>query len=296
MKPAPFAYHRAESLTDALTVLHTHEDAKPLAGGQSLVPMMNFRIARPALLVDIHGLTELDYIRVASDGGLRIGATTRQATVERSPLVASGWPLLTAALECVAHPQIRARGTIGGSLAHADPAAELPVAIAALGGRLRVRSVDDERTLAWSEFFRAPLQTTLADEELLLEVILPAPRPHVGSAFSEYATRHGDFALAGAAALAAVDERGRASVTLSLLGAGPMPVVWSSTAGDGLETRLSRADARACAREALREAELADSAEVPADYRRRLLQGLGTEAVLRAHDRARDLTLIAEEI
>jgi CO/xanthine dehydrogenase FAD-binding subunit len=295
MKPPPFDYHRAESLDEALDELATREDAKALAGGQSLVPMMNFRIARPAHLIDIHRVAELDHVRAGADGELRIGAVTRQATVERSPLVAGGWPLLTGAIECVAHPQIRARGTVGGSLAHADPAAELPVAVAALDGRLRVRSRRGERVLSWRDFFDAPLQTTLAEDELLVELIVPARRPRSGSAFCEYATRHGDFAIAGAAAVATVGTGGELSLTLSLLGAGPAPVTWSSSPADGLDGELTPGEARACAREALGGAELADSAEIPATYRRRLLEGLAAEAARRAAARARAAAAATEE-
>jgi carbon-monoxide dehydrogenase medium subunit len=291
MKPPPFDYHRPDDVQQALALLAEYgDDAKPLAGGQSLVPMMNFRIARPAHLIDILGLDELSYIRAADDGGLRIGAATRQVTVERSPLVAAGWPLLTGALECVAHPQIRARGTIGGSLAHADPAAELPVAIAALDGTLRVRSVRGERTVGWRDFFQAPLQTSLADDELLVELALPAPVPLAGASFREYAARHGDFAVAGAAALVTARRGGgSASLSLSLLAAGPAPVLWSGTSPDGVS--LTRAGAREAAHAALDGAEIADSVAVPAAYRRRLLGGLAADALMHAAARSAEYSL-----
>ncbi len=286
MKPPPFEYHRPESVEQALGLLSDHgDDGKLLAGGQSLVPMMNFRIARPAALIDILGLAELSYIRSDAGGSLRIGAATRQVTVERSPLVAAGWPLLTSALECVAHPQIRARGTIGGSLAHADPAAELPVAIAALDGILHVRSVRGERAIGWREFFVAPLQTSIEPDELLVELELPAGSPRAGASFREYAVRHGDFALAGAAALAVAGDDGWCeSVSLSLLAAGPAPVRWG--AADGIGGELTPALAHDCAERALRDAELSDSAQLPASYRRRLLRGLAAEALLHAAARA----------
>jgi aerobic carbon-monoxide dehydrogenase medium subunit len=291
VKPPPFDYHRPDDVQQALALLAEYgDDAKPLAGGQSLVPMMNFRIARPAHLIDILGLDELSYISAADDGGLRIGAATRQVTVERSPLVAAGWPLLTGALECVAHPQIRARGTIGGSLAHADPAAELPVAIAALDGTLRVRSVRGERTVGWRDFFRAPLQTSLADDELLVELVLPAPVPLAGASFREYAARHGDFAVAGAAALVtARRDGGSASLSLSLLAAGPAPVLWSGSSPDGVS--LTRAGAREAAHAALDGAEIADSVAVPAAYRRRLLGGLAADALMHAAARSGEYSL-----
>jgi len=294
VKPPPFAYHRPDSVEHALALLAQHgDDAKPLAGGQSLVPMMNFRIARPAHLIDILGLSELSYIRAGRDGGLRIGAATRQMTAERSPLVAAGWPLLTGALECVAHPQIRARGTIGGSLAHADPAAELPVAIAALDGELRVRSVRGERTIGWREFFVAPLETSLAEDELLVELTLPPPVPLAGASFREHATRHGDFALAGAAALVTAGDGGSASLTLSLLAAGPAPVLWSGTSAGGGPGGgpLTRAGAREAAHAALDGAEIYGSSEVPAVYRRRLLGGLAADALMHAAARSSEYAL-----
>jgi len=291
MKPPPFEYHRPSDVDEALALLAEHgEEAKVLAGGQSLVPMMNFRIARPGHLIDISRLRELSYIR-AGGGRLRIGAATRQATVERSPLVAAGWPLLTAALECVAHPQIRARGTFGGSLAHADPAAELPVAIAALGATLHVRSVRGRRAVSWRDFFQSALVTSLGDDELLVEVELPAPPRRAGAAFTEYATRHGDFALAGAAALITVDgDGGCTELALSLLAAGPAPVLSDTAAQAARGRALHDVAVREIAHEALADAEILDVASVPADYRRRVLTGLAAQAITDAAARARSLT------
>ena len=171
MKPAPFAYEPADSIPQALALLE-QEDALALAGGQSLVPMLNFRLARPSLLVDLNPVSELSFIR-RSGGGLRIGAMTRQSTLERSELVAHGWPLLTEAVGHVAHPAIRNRGTIGGSVAQADPKAELPVALAALDARFHVRSTRGSRSLSAGELFLGPMFTALAPGELLTEIELP---------------------------------------------------------------------------------------------------------------------------
>jgi CO/xanthine dehydrogenase FAD-binding subunit len=220
MKPAPFEYAAPASLDEALALIG--DDARPLAGGQSLVPMLNFRLARPARLVDLERV-RLDHVRV--DGTLRIGAMTRQATIERSQEIAAGWPLLRQAVRHVGHPQIRARGTIGGSVAHADPKAELPVALAALGARFHVRSAAGARTLTAGELFRGPLMTALAPDELLVEIEVPPLPAGARTAFAEHARTHGDFAIAGVAAVVTGDR-----VTLGLLGAAYTPVVVDSEA------------------------------------------------------------------
>jgi CO/xanthine dehydrogenase FAD-binding subunit len=217
VKPAPFQYAAARSLDEAVGLLG--EEAKALAGGQSLVPLLNFRLARPELIVDINGLSELARLE-RSDGALRIGALTRQSALERSELVAAGWPLLIQAVRFVGHPQIRSRGTVGGSVAHADPAAELPVALAALDAHFTALSPRGRRTLPAGELFLGPLTTALEPDELLVEIEVPAPPDGAGSAFVEHARTHGDFAIAGAAALVAPAEH----AALALLGAGPVPV------------------------------------------------------------------------
>lgn len=220
MKPAPFEYAAPASLDEALALIG--DEARPLAGGQSLVPMLNFRLARPARLVDLERVG-LDHVRV--DGALRLGAMTRQATIERSQEIAAGWPLLRQAVRHVGHPQIRARGTIGGSVAHADPKAELPVALAALGARFHVRSAAGARTLTAGELFRGPLMTALAPDELLVEIEVPPLPAGARTAFAEHARTHGDFAIAGVAAVVTGDR-----VTLGLLGAAYTPVVVDSEA------------------------------------------------------------------
>jgi CO/xanthine dehydrogenase FAD-binding subunit len=216
MKPAPFDYVAPRTLEEALGALG--EDARVLAGGQSLVPMMNFRLARPEMLVDVNRIPRLAYLR-RSGGVLRIGALTRLATLERSPLVAGTWPLLTAAVRHVGHPQIRARGTVGGSIAHADPAAELPAALTALDARFHARSLRGARTLSAGELFTGPYATALADDELLVEIEVPAPPAGARMAFAEHARTHGDFATAGAAIVIAPGER----CAIALLGTGPTP-------------------------------------------------------------------------
>jgi CO/xanthine dehydrogenase FAD-binding subunit len=265
VKPAPFRYAAATTVPEALALL-AGEDARPLAGGQSLVPLMNFRFARPALLVDINPVHELAGLSVDSAGTLRIGALTRQSAVERSPIVAERWPLLGEAVGHVAHPAIRSRGTIGGSVAHADPHAELPVALAALGARFHVVSARGERTLTAGELALGPFMTALAPDELLVQIAVPPPPPGSRMAFVEYARTHGDFALAGAAVVLAP----AAHAAVWMLGAGPGPV-----RAVGAEQAL-RGGAPAAEVGRLAAAGVAD------DYRRALLAELVRQAAQRA--------------
>jgi carbon-monoxide dehydrogenase medium subunit len=227
MKPAAFDYHRPDSLDEALALFsELGADAKPLAGGQSLVPAMNFRLARPGVLVDLNRIESLAGIEETADGGLRIGAMTRQRAVERSPAVARRAPLLADAMPWIAHPQIRNRGTIGGSLAHADPSAELPAVMLALDARIVVRSRAGARTIAASEFFTGILSTALEPTELLTAVELPPPREHAGAAFVEVARRHGDYALVGVGAVIVLDRGGACSeARVALLSIGDTPVL-----------------------------------------------------------------------
>ena len=223
MKPAPFDYAAPASVDEALALLGGEREAKALAGGQSLVPMLNFRLARPELLVDLNPLArELGGITVRADGALRIGALTRHAGLERSAEVAAGWPLLIDAITAVGHAAIRTRGTVGGSVAHADPNAELPVVFSALNAEFTARSARGERTIAADAFFLGPLTTALGEDELLTAITVPPLESGTGSAFCEYARTHGDFAIAGAAVVVPGETGGAPAI--ALLGAGPVPV------------------------------------------------------------------------
>jgi CO/xanthine dehydrogenase FAD-binding subunit len=226
MKPPPFEYFDPTSVEDALALLREHGDeAKVLAGGQSLVPLLNFRLARPRSLIDLNRIAALSYIK-EEDGGLAIGAMTRQRAVERSPVVRARCPLLAEAMPLIGHFQIRNRGTMGGSLAHADPAAELPAVVTALRGELVVRSATGERVLTPEKFFVSYLTTALEPAELLIEVRLPAQPPRTGWAFLEVSRRHGDFALVGVAALLTLDGAGVCTrAALALTGVGPTPML-----------------------------------------------------------------------
>jgi aerobic carbon-monoxide dehydrogenase medium subunit len=252
MKPVAFAYHRPATLDEALDLLSEHGDeAKILAGGQSLVPAMNFRLAQPAVLIDINRVAGLAFLERSKDGGLRIGAMTRQRAAEQSALVAAAAPLVHQALPHIAHVQIRNRGTVGGSVAHADPAAELPAVMLALGGRMRAQSRRGSRWIAAADFFTGLLSTALAADEILVEIELPPVPASAGHAFVELARRSGDYALAGVAVQIARDERGRiASARVALLGVGEGPVFATAAAatlaGQAPSDELFRAAADAC--------------------------------------------------
>ncbi len=219
MKPAPFDYVRAQSVDHALDVLAAGGDVKLLAGGQSLVPAMNFRLSRFERLVDLNPLAELAFIRLEA-GELRIGALTRQRAIETSPLVREHAPLLTEATRHIAHAPIRSRGTLGGSLAHADPAAEDPAVMLALEAQMVVRSVRGERIIPAGDFFRGVFTTALAADELLTEVRIPAARPGQGFAFEEQSRRLGDFAIVGVAVAIETDGKRISRARLAVCGVG----------------------------------------------------------------------------
>jgi CO/xanthine dehydrogenase FAD-binding subunit len=261
VKPAAFDYEAPDTLDEALFLLD--EDSRPLAGGQSLVPLLNFRIARPARLVDLNRIDELSYLR-RRDGALHIGALTRQAALERSRLVAERWPLLSQTVPFVGHAQVRSRGTVGGSVAFAEPSAELPVALTALDARFHTRSLGNARVLTADELFVGPLMTALEPDELLVEIEVPALPDDARTAFVEYAETHGDFAIAGAGVVA-----GSGHAAIALMGAGTTPV----RAADAERALLDGAEP---ARVAELAAELA-----PEGHRRALLAALVREALER---------------
>jgi carbon-monoxide dehydrogenase medium subunit len=226
MKPAPFKYIAASSLDHALALKAEYGDeARFLAGGQSLIPTMNFRLARPSVLIDINGLTALAGVDRSGGGMIRVGALTRYRDLERDGGFLASCPLFADALPHIAHPQIRNRGTIGGNLSHADPASELPALAVVMEGRMRLRSSKGAREVAASAFFQGSLTTGIAVDEMLVEIAFPAPKPRTGTSFMEIARRKGDFALAGVAAIVNLDEEQRCSAArLALCGVGETPV------------------------------------------------------------------------
>jgi CO/xanthine dehydrogenase FAD-binding subunit len=287
MKPAPFRYFAPRSLEEALRLLAEHgDDAKPLAGGQSLVPAMNFRLARPAVLVDLNRVGELAYV-ARRDGALSIGAMTRQRTAEQAPEVLSEAPLLAEALRHVAHPQIRNRGTIGGSLAHADPAAELPAVALALDAAFELRSVRGVRTLRAADFYTGLFATALGPGELLTEVRISSPAPHSGFAFEELSRRHGDYALVGVAATIALHGDGRVEqARLALLSVGEGPWLAERAAGLLRGNLPGNEAVRAAADAAAADVDPPSDIHASSAFRRHLVAVLTRRALLRACARA----------
>jgi len=288
MKPAAFEYHRPATLDEALDRLAERRgEAKPLAGGQSLIPAMNFRLARPAVLVDLNRLTELAYVR-SDPEGLRIGAMTRQRSVETSELARRVAPLVQEAMPFIAHVQIRNRGTMGGSIAHADPAAELPAVMVAIGATFRAQSRAGSRTIAADAFFTGLFSTALAPDELLVEIVVPPLPRSSGWAFAEMARRHGDYALAGVAAVVTLDSGGRcraARIALFSVGDGP---VLARAAAALLESQVPTPElVRAAADRTSRDIDPPGDIHASAAYRRHLAGVLTRRALTRAFERAR---------
>ena len=282
MKPPKFDYHAPRTLDEALALLTRYDgEAKILAGGQSLMPLLNFRLSRPAALVDLNWIPALAYIKEV-DGSLRFGAMTRQRAIEFSPVVARRLPLLTEATRWVGHLPIRTRGTIGGSIAHADPSAEYPAVLTALDGEVVARGPKGERVLKPRDFFQTYLTTNLAADEILTEVRLPATPAGAGYAFEEFARRHGDFAIIGIAAVI-VREGSRCTMArLATAGAGPIPV--RLRAAEEILEREGLGD-DALARAAAKAQELVQpdgDIHASADYRRHLTGVLTGRAVKRA--------------
>jgi carbon-monoxide dehydrogenase medium subunit len=286
MKPPKFDYHAPPTLDEALALLVRYDgDAKLLAGGQSLVPLLNFRLARPAALIDLNRIKSLAYIR-EHDGQVRFGAMTRQRAIEFSPVVGRRLPLLREATRWVGHLPIRSRGTIGGSIAHADPSAEYPAVLTALEGEVVVRGPKGERTLAPAALFETYLTTTLAPDEILTEVRLPAMPDGAGWAFEEFARRHGDFAIVGLAA-AVWRDPGRINVRLATAGAGGTPRRLRASEQIVERDGLGAAAIAAAARRASELVEPDSDIHASADYRRHLVGVLTERALLRAAERAR---------
>lgn len=285
MKPPLFDYHDPGELDEALELLSEHgEDAKVLAGGQSLVPLLNFRLAQPDHLIDLRRIDGLAYVR-RSDGVLRIGAMTRQAALEASPVAADHWPMLKEALGFVAHAQIRNRGTVGGSVAHADPAAELPLAFAMLDASFHLRSRGGSRAIGWREFFITHLTTAIEPDELLVEIEVPPLPPQTGWAFSEYARRHGDFALGGAAALVTIEDGTCRQARIGLLSASDTPLR-APAAEEALRGSTIDEDTVAeASRLAVADINPTGDIHGGSEYRKQLIEGMVRRAINKATER-----------
>lgn len=289
MKPAPFKYYAPTSIDEALSLLAKHGyDAKPLAGGQSLIPMMNFRLAQPSVLVDLNNIPDLAFIRVAPEGGLRLGAMTRHAQVEKDPLVAERAPLIFETMPKIATPQIRSRGTFGGSLSHADPSAELVTVSVILDGSFRLRSQAGDRWIPAREFFVGMFTTQLEPDELLTEIAIPPLQPRSGWALMEITRRPHDFALVGVAVVVTLDDERRChNARIGLLSVGDGPVE-AQRAVEVLIGETPTAAAIQAAAEIAATEDIDPSSDIhaSASYRRQLVRVLTRRALQLAFERA----------
>jgi len=291
MKPAPFKYYAPTTIEEALSLLAEHGyDAKVLAGGQSLIPMMNFRLVQPAILVDLNNIPELAYINPDENGGLRLGAMTRHHQVEISPLVEKRAPLIHAAMPKIAYPQIRTRGTFGGSISHADPSAELVSLSVALDGKFRIRSQDGERWVPASEFFLGLFTTVMEPGELLMEAALPPMPVRSGWSLMEVARRPHDFALIGVAAVVTLDANGLCDqARMVFISAGDVPMV-AHKAVEALKGQAPTLDVINATAEVAASEDIDPGSDIhaTAEFRRHLANVLSRRALEQAFQRAAD--------
>ena len=291
MKPAAFEYHAPDSLEQALQIMKLNAgEGKILAGGQSLVPAMNFRVVQPGVLIDLNRVSELSFIREEVET-IRVGAMTRERHLEFDSSIAKRTPLLTEATPFIAHPQIRNRGTIGGSIVNADPAAELPVLMLALNARLKARNASNERWIDAPDFFTGMFSTELEPDEILVEIELPFMSQHTGWSFMEVAPRAGDYALMGVAALVTLDEDGKCvEAKLVYLNAGEGPVDAKEAAqilqGGMLSDELIES---AAAHASEKEINPFGNVHTSAEFQRHLANVLTKKALKQAAQRAGDL-------
>src|SRR5882672_10859443 len=287
MKPAPFKYIAASSFDHALALKAEYGDeARFLAGGQSLIPAMNFRLARPAVLIDINGLGELAGAGAAEGGEIRVGALTRYHALERDTKFLAACPLFADALPHIAHPQIRNRGTIGGNLSHADPASELPAIAVAMQARMRIKSAKGEREVAASEFFQGLLTTDIQSDEMLVGIAFPAPTARTGTCFMEVARRRGDFALAGVAAIMTTDAQARClQMRLALCGVGETPVDASAAAASLIGQPCTGEAIEAVAAEVRGMIDPSGNVHASPDYQRHIAGVLTQRAIGAAYSR-----------
>jgi CO/xanthine dehydrogenase FAD-binding subunit len=292
LKSPPFEYARAGSIEEACALLSQHgDDAKLIAGGQSLVPMMAFRLLRPAWLIDINEIAALKFVMLEADA-VRMGACTQQRDIERDDALSARVPLLRQALAFVGHVQTRNRGTAGGSLVHADPSAELPLVAQVLEARMVLRTRSDTRTLPAASFFEDAMTTAVQPGECLTEIQWPIwGERKAGSAFTEVSRRHGDFAMVAAAAQVAVDEDGQCTrATFGVGGAAPTPVAFPELAQRLVGTRLDGAVLREVAHDAAASLQPGSDTHASADYRRHLADVLAARVLQAAYDNARTVS------
>ncbi len=272
MKPAPFKYLAPDSLEEVLALKAQYGDeAKFLAGGQSLIPTMNFRLATPEVILDINRVGDLDYIRETGDGQLRLGALARHQMLIDDPLVAEHQPLAHEAAHNVAHPQVRNRGTLCGNLAHADPASEMPAVMVAAGARLHARSTQSDRWIDAKDFYLGVFTTALDEDEMLVEVELPALQPRTGTCFLEVARRPGDYAMMGVAAMITLaEDDGCTDARLAYCGAGGTPILAIEAAGSLVGEQPGERPFEMAAKLARSEIDPSGNVNASADFQRHL--------------------------
>lgn len=285
MKPAPFDYYAPTSLAEALDTLATlGYSGKVLAGGQSLIPAMNFRMARPPALVDINNIPELVYVNPTADGGVVVGTMTRDAKVEEHPLIKERVPLLPEVMQYIAHQQIRNRGSFGGSIAHADPAGQLPSTVLVLGAKMKLVKKGSERIVPVEEFFMGPFMTVIEPDELLVEIVFPPMPMRAGWAYQQVSRQKGGYAQASVVVLLSLDDKGRCNmVRLALISVGDTPTI-SEAAVKTLVGKEPTADVIQAAADQIADHEIEPGTDIHATaaYRRELVRVLVVRALTQA--------------
>lgn len=289
MKPVRFKYVLAKNLEDAVHLKALYgEEARFLAGGQSLIPGMNFRLTQPEVLIDINALDEIAGVHIDQPGGVRIGALTRYRVLERDANVQKHLPLVREALPNIAHPQIRNRGTIGGNLSNADPASELPAIVLTLGGRLTLKSKKGERSLEAAEFFVGALTTAIEPTELLVAIDLPAAKPRAGFCFQEVSRRRGDFAMMGVATAIQLDDNNQCiDARIGLCNAGDGPVFAGKAASSLIGNKIGAAEIREAAALVQDSIDPGGSIHASKEFQRHLATVLTSRTLKIANERAR---------
>ncbi|VXB54492.1 6-hydroxypseudooxynicotine dehydrogenase complex subunit alpha [Arthrobacter sp. 9V] len=287
MKPPSFDYVVADSVEHALHLLADGgDDAKIIAGGQSLVPLLNFRMARPSLLIDINRVPGLANIKKV-DQTVKIGALTRHAKLITSKTILQNLPLLPEAAAWIAHPQIRTRGTIGGSLAHADAAAELPVVLLALDAHVTAMSLRGERRIPIKDLLVSHFVSSILPDEIIVEVSVPMPPARTGAAFDEFSRRHGDYAIGGAASMVTLDDHGRCvSARITVLGGGSTAIRCNDAESLLIDGELTTTDIAAAAKAAVNDLEPVSTVHGTSAYRREVIRTLVERTLTQAVHRA----------
>jgi carbon-monoxide dehydrogenase medium subunit len=290
MKPIPFDYYAPTSVAEALEHLsNLGYSGKVLAGGQSLIPAMNFRMARPGALVDLNNIPELAYIRPNADGSVAVGTMTRDSVVEKSAEISRRFPLIAEVMTYIAHPQIRNRGTFGGAIAHADPAAQLPSLALLMNATLKIMKRGGERVVAAEDFFMGPFMTVIEPEEMLTEVVMRPLPAHTGSSYQQVSRQRGGYAQVAVASAVTLDDGGRCKqIRIVLISVGDTPIL-SKEASRILVGQKPGAEAFEAVAEAIVKSEIDPGSDVhaTADYRKHLTRVLVLRSLTEAFERAK---------